>query len=74
MRVGRSRGPITHVLWGTPQVNLMYPADTLGSRKERPWDKQNTPPNIISLESYIVNTGDLRKDAKEGGSRKARAV
>ena len=57
----------------TPQVNLTYPVDTLGSRRERTGQLERAT-YIISIESYSVNTGDPRKDAKEGGSRKARAV
>jgi hypothetical protein len=62
-----------HGIMETPQVNLTYPVDTLGSRRERTGRLERAT-YIISLESYRVNTGDPRKDAKEGGSRKARAV
>ena len=57
----------------TPQVNLTYPVDTLGSRRERTGQLERAT-YIISFESYGVNMADLRKDAKAGGSRKARAV
>jgi hypothetical protein len=57
----------------TPQVNLTYPVDTLGSRRERTGQEEHAT-SIILFASYIGNTGDLRKDAKAGGRRKARAV
>ena len=57
----------------TPQVHLTYPVDNLGSRRERTGQEEHAT-YIILFESYIGNTGDLRKDAKAGGSRKARAV
>ena len=57
----------------TPQVNLTYPVDTLGSRRERTGQRERATYSI-SIESYSVNTGDPRKDVKAGGSRKARAV
>ena len=62
-----------HRIMETPQVNLTYPVDTLGSRRERMGQRERAT-YIISFESYNVNTGDLRKHGKEGGSRKARAV
>ena len=62
-----------HGLMATPQVNLTYPVDTLGSRRERMGQRERAT-YIILLESYIVNTGDLMKHGKEGGSRKVRAV
>ena len=57
----------------TPQVNLTYPVANLGSRRERTGQEEHAT-SIILLESYIGNTGDLREDAKAGGSKKARAV
>lgn len=57
----------------TPQVNLTYPVDTLGSRRERTGQRERAT-SIISIASYSVNTGDPRKDVKAGGKRKARAV
>ena len=65
--------PITHMLWETPQVHLRYPADTLGSRKERKGQLEHATYSI-AFESYSENTGDPRMDGKDGGSRKARAV
>ena len=62
-----------HRIMETPQVNLTYPVDTLGRRRERMGQRERAT-SIISFESYNVNTGDLRKHGKEGGSRKARAV
>ena len=62
-----------HGLMATPQVNLTYPVDTLGSRRERKGQEEHAT-SIILFESYIGNTGDLMKHGKEGGSRKARAV
>jgi hypothetical protein len=59
--------------WTIPQVNLIYPADNLGTRKARRGHQEHAT-YLISIESYYVNTGDLMKDDKEGGSRKARAV
>jgi hypothetical protein len=49
------------------QVNLKYPVSNLGHRKERGQGIKNTPPKSSRFESYIVNTGDLMKDVKEGG-------
>jgi hypothetical protein len=57
----------------TPQVNLTYPVDNLGSRRERMGQLEHAT-YLILFESYNVNTGDLMKNGKEGGSRKARAV
>ena len=57
----------------TPQINLTYPVDSLGSRRERMGQREHATSSIL-LESYSVNTGDLMKHGKEGGSRKARAV
>ena len=56
----------------SPQVNLTYPVDNLGSRRERTGQEEHAT-YIILFASYNGNTGDLRKDAKAGGSRKARA-
>ena len=55
------------------QVNLNYPVNNLGSRKERKGQAVTRHLNHL-VESYSVNTGDPRKDAKADGSRKARAV
>jgi hypothetical protein len=62
-----------HGIMATPQVNLTYPVATLGSRRERTGQEEHAT-CIILFASYRGNTGDLRKDAKAGGSRKARAV
>src|SRR6266540_2416400 len=64
---------MVYVLWGRCRSTWFYPANNLGSRRERMGIEQHAT-YIISFESYSVNTGDLRKDAKAGGSRKARAV
>src|SRR5690348_13083520 len=45
--------PITHVLWETPQVNLMYPADNLGSRKVRKGQRENTSPTASRLSPTV---------------------
>jgi hypothetical protein len=56
------------------QVNLNYPVYNWEAAKSGR-DKGATRHLISSrFKSYSVNTGDLVKDAKEGGSRKARAV
>ena len=39
----------------TPQVNLTYPVDTLGSRRERTGQEEHAT-SIILFESYIGNT------------------
>jgi len=50
----------------TSQVNLPYPVSTLGSRKARKGQLEHATYSM-SFKSYIGNTGDLMKDAKEGG-------
>src|SRR6266446_6738130 len=73
---GRSR--VTHSTWctcygdgaGQPGFTLQ----TISGAAESGWGIEQHATYIISFESYGVNTGDLRKDAKAGGSRKARAV
>ena len=47
---------------------------TISGAAESGWGIEKHATYIISFESYGVNTGDLRKDAKAGGSRKARAI
>jgi len=51
-----------------------YACNTLAIKSARKLCVPQHATYIISFESYGVNTGDLRKDAKAGGSRKARAV
>jgi hypothetical protein len=48
------------------QVNLSSLVNNLGSRRERTGQTERAI-YIISFESYLVNTGDVMKDAKEGG-------
>jgi hypothetical protein len=50
----------------TSQVNLTYPANNLGSRKERKGQLEHAT-YIISFESYTANTGDLVENVKESG-------
>ena len=50
----------------TPQVNLTYPVDTLGSRRERTGQEEHAT-YIILCESDTVNTGDFLKDVKGSG-------
>jgi hypothetical protein len=70
--VGASMSNIMGIM-ETPQVNLPSPVDNLGSRRERMGQREHAT-YLIWFESYNVNTGDLMKKGKEGGSRKARAV
>ena len=66
--LGEVGSSIGHTLWTrkTSQVNLPYPVSTLGSRKARKGQLEHATYSM-SFESYIGNTGDLMKDAKEGG-------
>jgi hypothetical protein len=51
---------------GTSQVNLTYPVNHLGSHRAWKGHRERAT-YIISFESYMLNTGDLMQDAKEGG-------
>jgi hypothetical protein len=73
---GRSR--VTHSTgcqwYGDGAGQPGFTLQTISGAAESGWGIEQHATYSISFESYGVNTGDLRKDAKAGGSRKARAV
>src|SRR5712691_6161094 len=73
---GRSR--VTHSTgcqcYGDAAGQPGFTLQTISGAAESGGGIEQHATSSISFESYGVNTGDLRKDAKAGGSRRARAV